>query len=319
MIKPDWFDAFFILRPTLFFPSWTFFLAGYSRGEGSGVAFILMWLAAALGTSFLLNQLSDRREDRLNDKLWPLWGELIPIRTIYVELAILILLTILGGIWAGPELSALLALFFLIAGVFYNFPPLRLKGRPLLGIAACAVGVWIGYLIGARAASVPFLRAISWGLPYALAGAAVSLLTHVPDLEGDRRAGVRTFPTVYGLRRTGMWAAGLVGLCIVLSWFFSDYVLFVASVISAPFFVRFSVQPSAERADLAVKISVLVLAITVGLTWPPFLAMIACYYLFSRWYHRRRLGLDYPSFRTRRLGRDDEALRAADLERAEMV
>jgi len=181
MVKPAresfaaWFDAFFILRPTLFFPSWTFFLAGYSRGRGSGIVLLLVWLAAALGAAFLLNQ---------NEKLWPLWSDRVSSRMIHLELGLLILVVIVGGIWAGVELSGLLALFFLIAGIFYNFPPFRLKSRPILGIVACAAGVWIGYLIGARAADVSYGSAILWGLPYALAGAAVTLLTHVPDLDG---------------------------------------------------------------------------------------------------------------------------------------
>ena len=312
-----WFDAFFILRPTLFFPSWTFFLAGYSRGRGSGIVLLLVWLAAALGAAFLLNQLADRREDRFNEKLWPLWGDRISNRMIHLELGVLIFMVIAGGIWAGLELSGLLALFFLIAGIFYNFPPFRLKSRPILGIVACAVGVWIGYLIGARAADVSYGSAILWGLPYALAGAAVTLLTHVPDLDGDRRGGARTFPAVYGLTLTGAWAAVLVIACALLALLFSDYILLAAAGVALPFFIRFLLLQNSEAAETAVKASVLSLAIAVGLTWAPFLLMIAAYYFFARWYHHRRLGLDYPSFRSRKRVERDVYHRRTGLEKVE--
>ncbi len=273
MIKPSWFDAFFILRPTLFFPSWTFFLAGYSRGEGSGAGWMLIWLGAAFGASFLLNQLTDRKEDLLNKKLLPRWGE-----------------------FAGVELTGLLALFFLIAGVFYNFSPLRLKSRPILGIVSCAVGIWICYLIGARSADISYGAAILYGFPYALAGAAVSLLTHVPDLEGDIRAGMRTFPAVYGVKKTGMWAAVLVVICIAVSFLLSDYAILVSSLVSLPLFIRYMIRRDVLSADYAIKIAIFSLAVAIGFTWIPFLFLIAAYYPFARWYHLKRLGLDYPRF-----------------------
>ncbi len=296
MIKPSWFDAFFILRPTLFFPSWTFFLAGYSRGEGSGAGWMLIWLGAAFGASFLLNQLTDRKEDLLNKKLLPRWGELVSEHMIYIELAVLILVIIAGCIFAGVELTGLLALFFLIAGVFYNFSPLRLKSRPILGIVSCAVGIWICYLIGARSADISYGAAILYGFPYALAGAAVSMLTHVPDLEGDIRAGMRTFPAVYGVKKTGMWAAVLVVICIAVSFLLSDYAILVSSLVSLPLFIRYMIRRDVLSADYAIKIAIFSLAVAIGFTWIPFLFLIAAYYPFARWYHLKRLGLDYPRF-----------------------
>jgi len=293
-----WFDAFFILRPTLFFPAWTAFLAGYRLGDGSAgrAALYLLWLAAASGASFLLNQLTDRREDCANGKLLPLWDGLVTRGMLRLEMAFLLTGTILGAAWAGGEAAGWLALFFIIAGWLYNFPPFRLKSRPLLGIAACAAGGWILVVIGARAAGLPLDRAALAGLPYALAGAAASLLTHVPDLAGDRATGARTFPLVYGLAATGAWAAGLTGAAAATALLLHDWALFAAAAVSLPFFLRFSFRQDAAAAQSAVKIAVFSLAVAVGLAWPPLLVMIALYYPFARWYHRARLGLEYPSF-----------------------
>lgn len=298
-MKPGWFDAFFILRPTLFFPAWTAFLAGYHQGSGgaAGPAPYLVWLACASGAAFLINQLTDRREDSQNGKLLPLWGDLISARAVRCELSLLLAVTILGGIWVGWEISFWLALFFLIAGIFYNFPPLRLKSRPILGIVACAAGGHILFLIGARAAGVEFTAAVWHGIPYLFAGAAASLLTHVPDVDGDRESGVRTFASVYGLRATATWSAGLVLISLILSLLLADYVLLMAAMVSLPLFIRFYSRSTSEAAETAVKVAIFCLALTVGITWPAFLLMIALYYPFARWYHRARLGLEYPTFR----------------------
>ncbi len=316
MIKPNWFDTLFILRPTLFFPSWTFFLAGYNRGEGPWPGLFLVWLGAAFGASFLLNQITDRKEDSLNEKLLPRWGDLISNRKIYFELGLLIVIIIIGAVLAGPELSGLLALFFLIAGVFYNFQPLRLKERPILGIASCAIGIWICFLIGARVVNVSYSIAILHGFPYAAAGVAVSLLTHIPDLRGDLKAKMRTFPAVYGKQKTALWALLFVILCVLFSAILSDYILLTAAIISLPFFLRFYYNGKKETAEFAVKISIFALALGIGLTWLPFLILIGLYYPFARWYHAKRLGLDYPRFRSRRGSQSSLSLSEADFKKA---
>ncbi|MBU1652164.1 UbiA family prenyltransferase [bacterium] len=298
MVKPDWFDAFFILRPTLFFPSWTFFLAGYTRGSGDAALFLMAWIAAALGASFLLNQLSDRREDQINRKLLSHWSDLLSYRFLAIELIVLITFVIAGGVVAGAELSFLLALFFIVAGFLYNFPPFRLKARPILGIVSCSVGIWIGYLMGARAAGLPYSTAAMSGLAYAIAGGAVSLLTHIPDLKGDQLTGASTFPVVFGKNKTGLWALILVAASVLFSLMVREYALCAAALVALPFFYRFWSSTTVAAAELAIKVAVFSLAVFIGFTWPPFLAMIAVYYLFARWYHRARLCIEYPSFKS---------------------
>lgn len=313
-LKPAWFDAFFILRPTLFFPAWTAFLAGYHLGgaRGGRPLLFLLWLACASGASFLLNQLADRREDGHNGKLLPLWESSITPGMLRLELGVLGLATLTGGMWAGAEQSALLVLFFIIAGILYNFPPLRLKARPILGIASCSVGGLILFAMGARSGGVEFGAILLRGFPYMLAGAGASLLTHVPDLEGDRVCGVRTFVSSYGLRAAGGWAAGLVAAALLVSIWLKDFVLLSAAIISLPLFIRFFLKPSCEAAETAVKVAIFSLALAVGTTWPPLLLMIALYYPFARWYHRARLGLDYPTFKSSKAKPAIESSRSRD-------
>lgn len=309
-LKPDWFDPFFILRPTLFFPAWTAFLAGAHQGESDdgAILFFLCWLALASGSAFLINEWTDRREDRHNEKLLPLWGDRFSSRSLKLELILLIAATLGGAVFAGVELSALLALFFIIAGVLYNFPPLRLKSRPVLGVAACGVGGVLLFLIGARAAGAEYSAALLASLPYFFAGCAVSLLTHVPDMEGDRACGIRTFPLRYSVRAAGALALLLVVFALSAAVLLRDEVMIAAALLSLPFFVRFYQRGTPAGAQTAVKIAVFSLAVMVALTWLPFLVLIAGYYFFARWYHRERLGLDYPSFSVK----DDAAERSTE-------
>jgi 4-hydroxybenzoate polyprenyltransferase len=297
-LKPEWFDPFFILRPTLFFPAWTAFLAGAHQGDSSGgrILFFLSWLALASGSAFLINEWTDRREDHHNEKLLPLWGDRFSARSLRLELVFLIAATLGGAVYAGGELSSLLALFFIIAGVLYNFPPVRLKSRPILGIVACGVGGILLFIIGARSAGAAYSTALPASLPYFFAGCAVSLLTHIPDMEGDRACGIRTFPLRYSIRAAAVLALLLVIAALSAAVLLKDPVMSVAALLSLPFFVRFYRRGTPATAQTAVKIAVFSLAVTVALTWLPFLFLIAGYYFFARWYHRERLGLDYPTF-----------------------
>ncbi len=299
-VQPAWFDALFILRPTLFFPAWTAFLAGYRFRDAiaPGPIPYLLWLAGATGAAFLLNQLVDRREDSLNRKLLPLWDGLVSSRFISIELGVLGVAAIFGGIWAGWELSALLTLFFIISGFLYNVPPFRLKSRPILGIAACSAGGSILFVMGARIAGIEYGAAFLLSLPYIFAGAAASLLTHVPDIEGDRQSGATTFASKYGLRATAWVALFMVIAAFLSSLWLRDFVMLFAALVALPLFIRFYLKLNMEAAQTAVKTAIFGLAVAVGTTWVPFLAMIALYYPLARWYHRGRLGLDYPSFKS---------------------
>ncbi len=263
------------------------------------ILFFLCWLALASGSAFLINEWTDRREDHHNEKLLPLWGDCFSARSLKLELTLLIIATLGGAVYAGGELSGLLALFFIIAGVLYNFPPWRLKARPILGVAACGAGGVLLFLIGARSAGVAYSAALPASLPYFFAGCAVSLLTHVPDMEGDRACGIWTFPLRYSVRAAATLVLVLVVFALSAAILLEDWVMSAAALLSLPFFVRFYRRGTPAAAQTAVKIAVFSLAMAVALTWLPFLIIIVGYYFFARWYHRERLGLDYPSFRAR--------------------
>jgi len=224
--------------------------------------------AGATGAAFLLNQLVDRREDALNRKLLPLWDGMLSPRFIKVELFILGAGTVLGGIWAGGELSALLTLSSLSRDT-YTMPAISPEEPPDHGYCRLFRRRFDSVVMGARTGGSEFGSALLFSLPYIFAGAAASLLTHVPDIEGDRQSGATTFASKHGLRATAMAALIMVAAALISALWFRDFVMLIAALAALPFFIRFHFKLSVEAAQTAVKSAIFSLAVAVGTTWFP--------------------------------------------------
>lgn len=125
---------------------------------------------------------------------------------------------------AGVALAALLpfraaiwVVGFLVLGYAYSAPPLRLKTTPPLDSASNGLYVLPGAAAyAALAGRHPPALALAGGWLWAM---AMHTFSAVPDIDADRRAGIRTTATALGERTTlaycaGCWllAAGAFGL-----------------------------------------------------------------------------------------------------------
>jgi 4-hydroxybenzoate polyprenyltransferase len=128
---------------------------------------------------------------------------------------------------------------FLALGAVYSAPPLRLKTTPLLDSASNGLYVLpavVGY--AAIGGSYPPLLAVTGGWVWAM---GMHTFSAIPDIEPDRRAGIRTTATLLGESLTlaycaGCWllAAVLMGLVHpALAAVFLVYPVFVAVVVLA--------------------------------------------------------------------------------------
>jgi 4-hydroxybenzoate polyprenyltransferase len=135
--------------------------------------------------------------------------------------------SILAALAAGLALTAALPrgawpwmLGFGALSVAYSAPPVRFKARPFLDSASNGLYVLPGaaaYVTVSGHQPDAWLMAGAWAWTMAM-----HTFSAIPDIEPDRRAGVRTTATVLGRRGTvgyclGMWAvaAGLVSLASV--------------------------------------------------------------------------------------------------------
>jgi 4-hydroxybenzoate polyprenyltransferase len=302
-------DYIFILRPTLFYPVWIVFLAGFwggRRAQTAGKAvlsttetgILLLGVTLMMGAVFLLNQIADMETDRVNGKLFLLARGIISQRAAYVEALILTLVSWGIAFWLGWRWGLALLALNILSGWLYNYPPARWKDSPLMGMIANGAGGVMLYCFGWTAAGgtplIPFRV-----LGYALAGMAVYLNTTLPDIEGDARTGKRTFGVVYGVSRSAELALVLEAGAVAVAAFTVDWLLLIPAVLAFPLFVMGAWKKTVTAALRATKYSVLALAVAVCVAFPWFLVPVVLIFFCSKFYYRWRFQFDYPNLRSR--------------------
>ena len=191
-------------------------------GAGEGLGDLAWTLLAALCVNVFivgLNQLEDVEIDRVNKPQLPIAaGDLAPgaARTIVlVAFAVPLVLAITQGALELAAVGVAMA-----AGVAYSSPPLRLKRRPVVaalaitGVRAVVVNLGVyGHFALAFGGDLEIAGAV-WALtlfvvPFSF---AIAVLKDVPDIEGDRRFGIRTFSVRAGPER--VLAVGMASLTL---------------------------------------------------------------------------------------------------------
>jgi 4-hydroxybenzoate polyprenyltransferase len=290
-----------VLRPTLFFPCWALFLAGVrASNRGLGLAWwkivaSMAVMGVAMGVIYLINQLRDVGTDRINQKLPYFTHEIISVRFAWWEVYILVVLSVLAAAVISWIFLAIIVIALIITGGMYNYSPFTLKDNPLGGIAASVGGGMLAFLAGAEAGGGLSWMVVLAAVPYLLAFVSNSLWTAIPDIEGDKAVGKRTFAVQFGLERT-LWLGCLgVAAAVIFGFVLHDWVIGWAALLSLILFLAASFKKQISSVMLAIKGSIFILSVLLGWYFPWYLLLMATYYLLARWYHHRRFGLVYPS------------------------
>lgn len=306
---PRWvkmFDYLFLIRPTLMYPIWIFFLSGIWSGRrlhespqllpihpmiiGTGLTFVM----AAI---YILNQIQDVNTDRINRKLFLLCDGHVSIRNAYMEALFLGPTGIILGFLADVRAGSLLAVLFIFGGYIYSYPPARMKDRPVGGILINGLGGVVNFTLGWMSAGnegwIP-LRS----LVYFCGVAAVMLNTTMPDIKGDRETGKITFAVKYGVRKTVVWALVIEIITVILAYYFQEWIIFYPGLLMVPFFIYALSKKDILDVIRATKYSVFFMAIAICVLFPLFLIPVFVIFFGSKWYYKRRFGLDYPSFKS---------------------
>ncbi|HDP99926.1 MAG TPA: hypothetical protein ENN22_12180 [bacterium] len=304
-------DYFFVMRPTLFFPVWTVFLANYhanlhfiEMGAGAGknnslgsdgiVSLVL--LSLMMGAVFVFNQIVDRESDAKNQKLFFIARGIIPQHVAMVQAGLLTIFPVAGAFFLDIELGAIFIVTFFFTGIIYSFPAFSWKDKPILGIIANFFGGWSVAACGWIAAGAENWDFAIHALPYAIGLVAVYFLTTIPDIPGDREFGKITFGVKYGKRLTTYWAAAFEFVAVVISFVLKDFVIFFPALAALPLFVIAVVRQRLEDVLRAIKFTVLFASLAVCVVYPLYFFVLVINYFFSKWYYRKRFDLEYPKF-----------------------
>ena len=319
-------DYFFVLRPTLFYPVWTVFLAGFfvqnkygvaaNNSAAShhflgtnGIAFIWvgLFLTMLMGAVFILNQIMDRKTDNKNQKLFLIAHGYLTHKSAFIESAALIAIAVIFAFIFSIKMGFLFLGILILTGWLYSFEPFKLKDRPLFGLVANGLGALLIFFGGWMIRGVLTQESIIYSIPYVCSVAAVYLLTTLPDVEGDASTQKQTFGVKFGFKTTVYFALFFEVVALVLSFFSKDELMFYPALFSLPFFIWASITLKMIEVQRAVKYSILLLTFTICVKWITiysnaafsfkyayFFLLMGVYFL-SKIYYKVRFGLTYPS------------------------
>ncbi|MDZ7343681.1 MAG: UbiA family prenyltransferase [candidate division KSB1 bacterium] len=303
------FDYVFVLRPTLFFPVWTVYAAGYFAAQHFSLAgkngaaathdgtalHVMGFLSLLMGGVFILNQLCDVATDLRNHKLFLIAHRHISPRAAWFEMMLLSGMAVAAAFFYRVELGGLFVAIFLLTGMLYSVSPFQWKDRPLWGLLANAAGALLIFIAGWWSVQIEWQLPIRHALPYILAVAAVYLYTTLLDVDGDASTQKMTFGVRYGLRATAITGCLLELGALISAWWLEDPVILYPALAAAPFFCWAAIKQRLADVSRAIKFPILFLALAICVKVWPYFFLLLLVFSFSRWYYRRRFGLKYPS------------------------
>ena len=317
------FDAIFLVRPTLLIPVWTILFLGwitaversffdFSLDFSSPFVKMFLVFTAVVGWIYIVNQIADRESDKINNKLFILSQNHIPVWFAWVEALSLLVFSLLGA-WFWLDLVCFFVILTAaVMGFLYNCPPFKLKDTAWGGfLANCFghgiltyfAGWYVGLLSFADGAhstqmfgipAIGFLFALSAGF----ANGAVYLTSTISDIEGDRKVGKQTFAVKYGAKNTSLLAT----ISVILSFFtaflipHSAWIMIIPSALCIPLFYSLYKTQNIEKAFQTFRYPVVILSAMTALFVPAYAILVFGVVILSRIYYKKRFNLDYPSF-----------------------
>ncbi len=299
-------DFIFLIRPALLWASTAFFFAGVISGLDCSTVvqpsrailemmpnLVLFLLITA--SAFVINQVFDVRSDALNRKAFIIPRGLVAKHEALAVGALLSGLALIISL-KRASLERYLGWTGIALGIAYSLPPIRLKARAVGDLIANVAGFGvIGFVLGKLSQGSSGGFAMLAAIPYGLAMAAIFLNTCIADEEGDRAVGDRTTCVVFGRRAVSKLALIMLASSGLMAAVGGEVLLWLGAIGSMPGFVALAFEPTRRTSIVANRIAAGLLVILISIRIPLYGFLAICIYLVSRWYYRRRFGLDYPS------------------------
>jgi chlorophyll synthase len=199
-----------LMKPiTWFGPMWAFLCGAVASGaSGWNIPSILtillgIFLAGPIlcGVSQVINDYFDREVDALNEPNRLIPAGLVSLKQVVITILILMPLGIAIALYLGRGVSLLTGIGLLLA-MGYSAPPLRAKrngwaGNTLVAISYEGLAWMAGHLAFAELTGASILVALF----YSFGAHGIMSINDYKSIVGDRIAGIRTIPVLYGPKK----------------------------------------------------------------------------------------------------------------------
>jgi 4-hydroxybenzoate polyprenyltransferase len=182
-------------------------IASLANAALAAVVVTLVWSATAM-----LNDCYDVEIDRVSNPSRAIVSgvlrreEVIKIAALLYVLALIIVFTL------GDAISKAIVALAVVLGVQYSAPPLRLRRSGTAAMLVIGCGVALAFLGGALSQYRISGEALETAFLFGFFAFNAALLKDFKDVEGDRRAGVKTLPVILGHKRASRLA--LLGIAL---------------------------------------------------------------------------------------------------------
>jgi 4-hydroxybenzoate polyprenyltransferase len=261
-------------------------------------------LTFVCSAAFILNQISDKESDAVNQKLFLVGKHISPERSRSIS-KILLIAGIVISLIANWFTAILVGCIYVIWGILYNQKPFNWKKKPILGwLANTIIGVilfimgWSLIMKNNPGSGIVLLdiSLFKYMLPYLLCFSSVALLTTVPDMKGDAEMGDQTFPIVFGKTPTMILSLLLICAAFIFALKQPDPLASTAALVSIPFFLFTAIRRMEKDVLRAIRYPIFILNFFTLSVYPwLFVPLVVTYYL-SKYYYWHRFDLHYPTF-----------------------
>jgi len=258
------------LKPVTWIPvMWSFLCGAVSSGrfgwenliESKFLLAMLLTGPLATGTCQMLNDYFDRDLDEINEPDRPIPGGAISLQNATILIAIWSVLSVITGYLINPLIG-----FYVVIGIInahlYSANPIKLKKRLWAGNIIVAVSYLIIPWVAGEIAYNPELSLDSLqpsliiASMYTIASTGTMTINDFKSIEGDRQAGIRTLPAVFGETNAALIASLLINLgqLLAAAWLLLSgkawFGWFTAALIVPQFLLQFSLVRSPRTMDV---------------------------------------------------------------------
>jgi 4-hydroxybenzoate polyprenyltransferase len=307
-------DHIFFLRPMLILPVWTIAILGVRAADVREMAspvsvadiqavlpdVLLMLLLTGLlyGAIYIYNQIHDIESDRQNKKLFFLTDRIISFNSAYVLVTVLNAVSVIGAFLVNITLGVLF-LIVAVLGILYSHPKVNYKGRAGKALWSNMFGCgMVPFLIGwAFFEGSISMEAVLKSLPYMLAVGAIYFNTTLPDREGDKKVGKKTYGVIWTVQHCQASALARLAFAILFAFMAGDYAVLIAAGLSSILFIKAYSSQQISDSVAATQAAILLLMIMACIYFPIFVIIASGSLLATRAYYKWRFDLAYPKLK----------------------